>query len=294
MVQFIITGDTGTGEKEQYKVANTMVQLIQKKKDIKSVILLGDNIYETGSLSVDDIQFKEKFEDPYQQINKPFYLCLGNHDYGLSHNPLKKGFMKDNSQVQVDYSKVSNKWNMPSKYYHYEQSPCDFFFLDTNFDALSESTIMKQYHEMIQTIKQSKQKWKILCGHHTWRSVGGHGNAEKRHETFMQDLLKEEGVHIDVYMCGHDHCKNIIETKIGDKKIVILVIGTGAKPYKKEYFFLNNMKIDQKRNQEDYSDLIFHSPNLGVCLLEATQKILTMICYNEQLQEEFEYQIKST
>ena len=110
----------------------------------------------------------------------------------------------------------------------------------------------------------------------------------------FQDLLKEKGVHIDVYMCGHDHCKNIIETKIGDKKIVNLVIGTGAKPYKKDYFFLKNMKIDQELDNKNYSDLIFHSPNLGVCLLKATKNQLTMTCYNEELQEEFEYQIKST
>ena len=31
---------------------------------------------------------------------------------------------------------------------------------------------------MIDKIKRSKCPWKIVYGHHTLRSVGGHGNAE--------------------------------------------------------------------------------------------------------------------
>ena len=37
-----------------------------------------------GTTSINDTQFKTKFEDPYYNIHKKFYLCLGNHDYGNS------------------------------------------------------------------------------------------------------------------------------------------------------------------------------------------------------------------
>ena len=40
------------------------------------LILLGDNIYETGSLSVDDIQFKEKFE--YSEFLVTFFQSVFN------------------------------------------------------------------------------------------------------------------------------------------------------------------------------------------------------------------------
>ena len=116
MKHFIITGDTGSGSIDQYKVSHSMIKLIQKKP-IKSIILLGDNIYENGCNSIHDKKFITKFEKPYQYIDKPFYLCLGNHDYGLSYNPLQKDFLKDNSQIQIDYSKHSHNWNMPAKYY---------------------------------------------------------------------------------------------------------------------------------------------------------------------------------
>jgi tartrate-resistant acid phosphatase type 5 len=271
MVQILITADTGSGSKDQYLVAESMQNLLKKYNKINDVFLLGDNIYETGVTSVNDKQFKTKFEDPYKKINKKFHLCLGNHDYGNSYFPT------DIYQHQIEYTKLSNKWNLPQRYYNLVRSPCEFFFLDTNFDMMSESVIMKQFHDIKNMIQNSNQKWKILCGHHTWRCIGGHGNAEKRHERFMQDLLNV--VDFDLYMCGHDHCKNIIKTKKRKKNIHSLVIGTGGKKYDESLVYLKNLKIDD-------SELLFHSPNLGVCVLEATKKNIKLTCYNEETRQE--------
>ena len=280
MVQFIAVGDTGSGHKEQYLVAKTIENLC-KNKPINSILLLGDNIYEEGVDSVNDKKFKTKFEDPYKNINKVFHVCLGNHDYGNDF------YKKGNENFQIQYSKLSKKWSMPAKYYSIKKGPCEIFFLDTNFEFMSESVIMKQFYAMLHKIKHSKSKWNILCGHHTWRSVGGHGNAEKRFEIFMNDLLKA-GARIDLYMCGHDHCKNIIikQNPYNPKnKIHLVVVGTGGKFYPKHLLNLNNMK------KED-SELLFHSPNLGICLLDATSKRIKLTCYNERLIKEFYYEIK--
>ena len=140
-MKFIITSDTGSGEKEQYLVAESMLKLM-KKEPINSILLLGDNIYEDGVSSIDDPQFKTKFEDPYKKINKTFHLCLGNHDYGNSYFTVGKG--RENYQVQ--YSQISPKWSMPAKYYSFKRGPCEFFFLDTNFEFMNENDIIEQYH----------------------------------------------------------------------------------------------------------------------------------------------------
>ena len=279
-MKFIITSDTGSGENEQYLVADSMLELT-KRKPINSILLLGDNIYEDGVSSIDDPQFKTKFEYPYEKINKTFHMCLGNHDYGNSDSTIGKG--RENYQVQ--YSQISSKWSMPAKYYSFKRGPCEFFFLDTNFEFMSESTIMKQYHEMLKKMKNSKSKWNIVCGHHTWRCVGGHGNAERRHEVFMDDLLKQ-GARIDLYMCGHDHCKNLIIKKnpYRNKEIPVVVIGTGGKSYPREYLNLDNMK-------EGESELLFHSPNLGSILLDVTGKRLKLTFYDEKLEEEMSHVI---
>ena len=83
MDHFILLGDMGSGEDDQYKVAVAMHEKIKElnKKDI-FVCGLGDNIYEDGCHTLEDEQFQTKFEKPYEKISNrvKFYMVLGNHD----------------------------------------------------------------------------------------------------------------------------------------------------------------------------------------------------------------------
>ena len=279
MLELIVTGDTGSGNISQRDVALSMEKLIKHNPKIKSVILVGDNIYESGCYSVEDPQFEEKFQKPYENIHLPFYLCLGNHDYGT--------YISNYSQSQIDYTTSEynkrNKWNMPWKWYSKSYPNTDLFFIDTNMEWLNESEIQKQLRDTILSINNSKKRWKILCGHHPWRSIGGHGNAEKRLEIFMQDLLSK--VSIDLYVCGHDHCKSIIEVPFNNKIIRSLVVGTGGKVYDESILYPKNLK-------KDNSILQYFSPNLGVCHMKIDNHSLKLICYNEKLEEEYKYTIK--
>ena len=58
----------GSGEDDQYKVADAMHQKIKQlnKKDI-FVCGLGDNIYEDGCYALEDEQFKTKFGYPMKR-----------------------------------------------------------------------------------------------------------------------------------------------------------------------------------------------------------------------------------
>ena len=279
MLELIVTGDTGSGNISQRDVALSMEKLIKHNPKIKSVILVGDNIYESGCYSVEDPQFEEKFQKPYENIHLPFYLCLGNHDYGT--------YISNYSQSQIDYTTSEynrgNKWNMPCKWYSQSYPNTDLFFIDTNMEWLNESEIQKQLRDTILSINNSNKRWKILCGHHPWRSIGGHGNAEKRLEIFMQDLLSK--VSIDLYVCGHDHCKSIIEVPFNNKIIRTLVVGTGGKVYDESILYPKNLK-------KDNSILQYFSPNLGVCHMKIDNHSLKLIFYNEKLEEEYKYTIK--
>ena len=88
-MKFIVSSDTGSGEIEQYLVADSMLELTERHP-INSILLLGDNIYEDGVSSLYDQQFFTKFEYPYRNIDKTFHMCLGNHDYGNSHLTIGK------------------------------------------------------------------------------------------------------------------------------------------------------------------------------------------------------------
>ena len=102
--EFILIGDTGTGSKEQYKVAESIKNYCATK-NCKAVFILGDVIYDKGVSSISDEQFKTKFEDPYKEIQLPFYIVFGNHDY--------LGCV----DCYIKYSSVSKKWEMPERFY---------------------------------------------------------------------------------------------------------------------------------------------------------------------------------
>ncbi len=77
-VRFAVIGDSGTGDRAQYEVAQRMEAYRQATK-FDFVIMLGDNIY--GSHSPRD--FVKKFEQPYKPLldaGVKFYASLGNHD----------------------------------------------------------------------------------------------------------------------------------------------------------------------------------------------------------------------
>src|SRR5205807_7661796 len=77
-VRFAIIGDSGTGGREQYEVAQQM-EAYRQATNFDFVIMLGDNIY--GSHSASD--FVKKFEQPYKALldaGVKFYASLGNHD----------------------------------------------------------------------------------------------------------------------------------------------------------------------------------------------------------------------
>tara|TARA_B100002051_G_C16671213_1_gene604624 strand:- start:14 stop:874 length:861 start_codon:yes stop_codon:yes gene_type:complete len=285
MVEFYLLGDMGSGLNEQYNVANAMIQMINKKnkqsnKKKPFICGLGDNIYEDGVESIDDKKFIDKFEEPYKDFPNSikFYMLLGNHDYGYNNDK--------RHLIQVDYGiesqKNRRKWFMPEPYYTFKKNNVEFFVIDTNIDLMKKEEISKQLHTMIDKIKKSKARWKIVNGHHTWRSIAGHGNAEPLLEEFLMELFKSAP--FDVYMCGHDHNKQVINFQINDKKVLLIVCGTGGKIYDDGFNNYNNL--------DENSDLEFCSNNLGYGICKANKHNLLFTFLNENNDIEFNYKLK--
>ena len=281
---FLIIGDMGTSDNFQLLVAKSIEKLINNYK-VKFICGLGDNIYEFGVKSVTDIKFQKHFEEPYKNINLKFYICIGNHDYGeIFYNDIPKNY-----KHQIDYTKISKKWYLPQRYYTYSKKmngiQVDFFVLDTNIDLMEDNEIMEQLLYFKKAIKKSKGRWKILYGHHTYRSVAGHGNADPLLENFLNALFSFGK--IDIYMCGHDHTKQYIQKQLKllnnkNKILHIIVCGTGGKPYD----YVTNLK-----NMND-CNLIFSSTNLGVGLINCKKNITNISFFNEKNQLEYKYSIQ--
>ena len=182
VVRFVALGDGGEGNETQYAVAAAMKTVCDSKTDsdgtgCQFALYLGDNFYDEGVENVYDGQFATKFEDPYAEID--FHsMWLGNHDYGgCAFGSCGAGWEFEKSDAQVMYTHYSDKWVMPSEYYHFNEGHADFFALDTNAPMIPGSAPEKTSIHGLSAPMPPQPAPKIAFGHHPYRSNGRHGNA---------------------------------------------------------------------------------------------------------------------
>jgi len=240
-VRFMVLGDWGAGGKLQRQVAAAMLQKAQADHP-EFILSVGDNFYPSGVRSADDNQFKTKFEDVYvgKELEIPWYVALGNHDY------------RWNPEGQVEYSMKNPRWIMPFRYFKFskniESISIDFFVLDT--DSLKQGKGDEQLAWLTQELTQSKAQWKIVVGHHPIRSYGAHGE-EKVMLQSVKPLLDKYGVQL--YLCGHEHDLQCIKNP-ADKFTCIISGGGGG---------------SRSTSYGDYS--LFAACNGGFCYAAATK-----------------------
>lgn len=235
-VRFVAMGDTGKGCPSPTDGQCVVAAAIKKKCDTDGcdfAVLLGDNIYDSGVATVDDVQLQTKFEQPYAALNFPFYVVLGNHDYGSN----GAGLEYARGQVEVDYTQKSTKWKMPARVYRHAVSNVEFFAMDTQQQLLGNDA--QQKTDMKAWMAASTARWKIGLGHHPYLSNGPHGNAGNYDGLgFLPGIIPAAGKNIkaffddtvcgkvDLYMSGHDHSRQWMQDTCNGTELV--VSGGGA------------------------------------------------------------------
>lgn len=224
---FFALGDQGSASKAQRLVAAAMEREAEKPEGLDFILLLGDNFYPSGVLSVYDPQWIEKFEKIYNGpiLRKtPFFAVLGNHDH------------RGNSDAQVKYSlqeRGSNRWRMPDNFFsldlgkHNKKPLIRLVGLDTTDPqgfARQASFIQQQFQTM-----DTQPIWRFAAGHHPIRSVGPHGPTRTMHQEILP-AMKKSDVHI--YFSGHDHNMQLIAHP--NEPIQVVSGGGGKSLYKIE------------------------------------------------------------
>lgn len=202
-VRFVAFGDFGTGAEIQYRVA----QAIAKKcaaSGCDFAVTLGDNIYNDGVSSVNDAQFRTKFELPYAPLPLRFYMSLGNHDY------------RGNVQAQIDYTYRSRKWTLPARYYSFSEGPVTFFALDTNQPDAAQLAFVKAQLAKVHT------PWVIPFGHHPRFTNGVYKNTQS---PALKQLIDSFCGRARIYLSGHEHNKQVLKPYCG---MEYLIAGTAA------------------------------------------------------------------
>ena len=239
----VALGDTGTGSLAQMDVASSITDTC-RKRPCDAVILLGDVIYDQGVESPTDTKFTNLFEIPYQDINAPFYITIGNHDYlGCK-------------ECYISYSSLSKKWKFPNYYYRKSFSDLlDLFVID------SENFNQEQIAWIDNEIKKSSSTWKIVAGHHPiYTNSKAYIDKYPDKKSLLQEAICGK---FDLYLAGHSHDLEHLGLICGVEHVVSG--GGGAEVYE---ILPNNSP--------------FSSESHGYVLIEVDKDSLILDFYNEK------------
>ena len=191
-VRFAVIGDTGTGEKSQFEVAQEM-DAYRKVAGFTFVLMLGDNIY--GGDSPRD--FARKFEEPYKALldaGVKFYASLGNHD-----NPDERLYKLFNMGGE--------------RYYSFKKDDVAFFALDSTYMNPTQLDWLEGQ------LRNSSAAWKICYFHHPLYSDGKFHGPDLDLRSALVPMLQKYGV--NVVFSGHDHVYERLKPQNGINYFVL-------------------------------------------------------------------------
>lgn len=205
--RFVALGDTGTGSKDQFGIADRMHRF-SEQRPYDTVLLLGDNIYQSGKAA----DLEKKFERPYADLlhrGVKFYSVLGNHD-------VRKG-----RETQMNYP----LFNMHRHAYYSFVKGSDAQGNDLIEYFALDSTLVddEQLRWLDGALGSSKAHWKIAFFHHPlYSSAKRHGSDMELRAKF-EPIFRRRGV--AVALSGHDHVYERIKPQHG---IQYFVSGAGG------------------------------------------------------------------
>lgn len=210
-ISFFAVGDTGYGGRVLAEVAAAM-ERSARERPVALALLLGDNFYPSGVESAEDERWRTGFEEPFaaDALAVLFYAVLGNHDH------------RGSAEAEIAYTQKSERWRMPARWYTFRREggsgvQAQFFALDT--DPIEESwpDVPEQIAWLGEELARSTARWKIVFGHHPALSHGQHGGTE---EILRQVVPLLERFGVDLYVTGHDHDLQLLDSGRGWLQLV--------------------------------------------------------------------------
>ncbi|MBU3836860.1 MAG: metallophosphoesterase [Candidatus Phocaeicola faecigallinarum] len=210
-LNFYLANDLGrNGYYDQKPIAELMGNMAETV-DIECVVAAGDVHHFEGVRSVNDPLWMTNYELIYShpELMIPWYAILGNHEY------------RGNTQAVIDYSAVSARWNVPSRYYTFAMEndgvTVRFVMVDTAplLDKYREDTekypdackqdMDKQLSWIDSLLTTSKEDWVLVVGHHPIFAETGKDDSERLDLQKRLDSILRKHTNVDMYLCGHIH-----------------------------------------------------------------------------------------
>jgi len=209
-ISFVVLGDWGWNGRSNQREIAARIDTMSSSLSPEFFASVGDNFQVNGVRSTQDPLWRLSYEDVYTApvFEKDWFCVLGNHDY------------HGNTQAQIDYSKISRRWNMPAHYYVVHRTSesgitADLFFLDTpplqphyhdepaEYPDVAQQDTLAQLRWLDSALAASKAQWKLVFGHHPVYSGGKHAPDLADQPARFAARFEKGGV--SAYFSGHDH-----------------------------------------------------------------------------------------
>ena len=236
----------------------------------EAIIAAGDIHHFNGVASVNDPLWTTNYEHIYShpELMLDWFPILGNHEY------------RGNTQAVLDYAKVSRRWMMPARYYtkvfNKKNVSVRIVFLDTtplidryreetdkNPDAVKQD-VQKELDWLDQTLRQAKEDWVIVVGHHPIYAETSKAEYERTDMQKRVMPILHRYKNVSIYACGHIH--NFQHIRMKGDPIDYVVNSAGA----------------LSRKVKPIEGTVFCSGEPGFSVIAATQKQLKLHMIDKQ------------
>ena len=236
----------------------------------EAIIAAGDIHHFNGVASVNDPLWTTNYEHIYShpELMLDWFPILGNHEY------------RGNTQAVLDYAKVSRRWMMPARYYtkvfNKKNVSVRIVFLDTTplIDRYREETdkypdavkqdVQKELDWLDQTLRQAKEDWVIVVGHHPIYAETSKAEYERTDMQKRVMPILHRYKNVSIYACGHIH--NFQHIRMKGDPIDYVVNSAGA----------------LSRKVKPIEGTVFCSSEPGFSVIAATQKQLKLHMIDKQ------------
>jgi predicted phosphodiesterase len=234
-VVFAAIGDVGKANVPQAVVAAGVRRACAERCDF--VVLLGDNVYESGVADADDERALGCMIASYE--TPATFAVLGNHDYDPV-APTVERARRELAWIRRDATRPDGVGARGDHhFYRFRAGPVRLVALDTNllvrgaFDEADYGRLAR----WLGPLRRADDEWLVVLGHHPYVSNGSHRSAGEFLDAslslwpgrFFRHVI---GRHVmgraDLYVAGHDHNLQFIPDVDGGRTAQI-VSGGGSK-----------------------------------------------------------------
>lgn len=237
-ITLYMTNDMGrNGYYDQKPIAELMGRMADVV-DPECVLAVGDIHHFNGVASLQDPLWMTNYELIYSHpdLMLDWFPVCGNHEY------------RGNTEAFMSYGKVSRRWMMPAKYYtkvfDHKGTTVRIVMLDTTplidsyrknsevYPDACKQDMEAQLSWLDSTLKNAKEDWVIVLGHHPIYTETGKKASERldMQKRLLPILHKYNNVAI--YACGHIHNFQHIRKKGDNIDYVVNSSSSLARPVK--------------------------------------------------------------